>query len=291
MEFTDALALFILMSPVFYLAVVFVKKEQSERQRKERECRAEINRKKEQSERQIKEKEKEKEKAYEERDREQRKKREYRSEINRKKEQGERQRKEREYRAEINRQKEQSERQSKEREYRAEINRQKEQSERQIKEKEKAYEERDREQRKKREYRAEINRKKIEYEEWQIANPNLGYLYVLNNKIVTGYIKIGFTKREKIQERIKEINRGTGVIGKWQLAEKWHVNDPNHCEKIVHKRFKEIRVQKDREFFEIDFKEARLLIHGMMDKRGYYIDKGAVYEYWKDGEYREILKY
>jgi UPF0716 family protein affecting phage T7 exclusion len=251
MEFTDALALFILMPPVFYLAVVFGKKEQSERQRKERECRAEINRKKEQSERQIKEKEKEKEKAYEERDREQRKKREYRAEINRKKEQ----------------------------------------SERQIKEKEKAYEERDREQRKKREYRAEINRKKIEYEEWQIANPNLGYLYVLNNKIVTGYIKIGFTKREKIQERIKEINRGTGVIGKWQLAEKWHVNDPNHCEKLVHKRFKEIRVQKDREFFEIDFKEARLLIHGMMDKRGYYIDKGAVYEYWKDGEYREILKY
>lgn len=127
---------------------------------------------------------------------------------------------------------------------------------------------------------AEKERKAKEYEDWRIANPNLGYLYVLSNKIVIGHIKIGFTTRETIQERIKEINRGAGVIGKWQLAEKWHVDDARHCEKLVHKRFKEIRTQKDREFFEIDLIEARLLIHEMMDKRGYYL-KG---KYWKDGE-------
>jgi len=130
--------------------------------------------------------------------------------------------------------------------------------------------------------KAEKERKAREYEEWRIANPNLGYLYVLNNKIVIGHIKIGFTTRETIQERIKEINRGTGVIGKWQLAEKWHVDDARTCEKLVHnhKKFREARTQKDREFFEIDLIEARLLIHEMMDRRGYYLNG----EYWKDGE-------
>lgn len=130
--------------------------------------------------------------------------------------------------------------------------------------------------------KAEKERKEREYEEWRIANPNLGYLYVLNNKIVIGHIKIGFTTRETIQERIKEINRGTGVIGKWQLAEKWHVDDARYCEKLVHnhKIFREARTQKNREFFEIDLIKARLLIHEMMNKRGYYL-KG---EYWKDGE-------
>ena len=248
MEITDALALFIIiMSPFFYLSVVLLKKEYEERNERKR---IEIER---------------------------------RPEIHRKKERDERQRIEKENQAEIHRKKERDER-----EYLAEIFRQKKQYEKEKTNREtREYEERDERQRKEREYRSEIHRKKEQYEAWKIENPNLGYLYILNNKIVYGHIKIGFTTREAIQDRIKEINRGTGVIGKWKLAEKWYVDDARHCEKLVHKRFKEIRTQKDREFFEIDWKEARLLIHEMMDKRGYYIDKGGSYEYWKDG----VIKY
>ena len=127
---------------------------------------------------------------------------------------------------------------------------------------------------------AEKERKAREYAEWRISNPNLGYLYVLNNKVVSGHIKIGFTARDAIEERIKEINRGTGVIGKWQLAKKWHVDDAHECEKLVHKKFKEIRTQKDREFFKIELQDGIKLIQAMMDKRGFYING----EYWKDGE-------
>ena len=259
MEFTDALGVFIIMLFSFWGAVVLIKEvydEPDERQRIERENQAEINRQKEQQEREK---------------------------INRQKERGERERIERENQTEINRKKERDER-----EYLAEIIRQKKQYEKEKTNREtREYEERDERQRKEREYRSEIHRKKEQYEVWKIENPNLGYLYILNNKIVYGHIKIGFTTREAIQDRIKEINRGTGVIGKWKLAEKWYVDDARHCEKLVHKRFKEKRTQKDREFFEIDLKEARLLIHEMMDKRGYYIDKGGSYEYWKDG----VIKY
>ena len=127
---------------------------------------------------------------------------------------------------------------------------------------------------------AEKERKAREYAEWRISNPNLGYLYVLNNKVVSGHIKIGFTARDAIEERIKEINRGTGVIGKWQLAKKWHVDDAHECEKLVHKKFKEIRTQKDREFFKIELQDGIKLIQAMMDKRGFYING----EYWKDGK-------
>ena len=283
MEFTDALAVFIIMLVFFWGAVVLIKEvydEPDERQRIDRENQAEINRQKEQYERERINK---KTKEYEERDERQRREIERRSEINRQKERGERERIDRENQTEINMKKERDEK-----EYLAEIIRQKKQYEKEKTNKEtRAYEERDERQRKEREYRSEINRQKEQYEAWKIANPNLGYLYILNNKIVYGYIKIGFTTREAIQDRIKEINRGAGVIGKWKLAEKWYVDDARHCEKIVHKRFKEKRTQKDREFFEIDLKEARLLIHEMMDKRGYYIDKGGSYEYWKDG----VIKY
>ena len=280
MKFTDALALFILiMSPFFYLAVVLVKKEYEERnkkKRKESDYRKEID--KQRKEREFRIERQRKEREYQEEIDRQTKEREYLIELKKK---------ERENQEEIHRQKERDER-----EYLAEIIKQKNQYEKEkINRETREYEEREERQRKEREYKSEINRQKEQYEAWKIANPKLGYLYILNNKIVIGHIKIGFTTREAIQDRIKEINRGTGVIGKWKLAEKWYVDDARHCEKLVHnhKIFKKKRTQKDREFFEIDLIEARLLIHEMMDKRGYYIDKGGTYEYWKDGA-AQIIK-
>lgn len=126
----------------------------------------------------------------------------------------------------------------------------------------------------------EIRRKELEYEKWKIENPNLGLVYVLKNDMAKGHVKIGFTEREEIQHRIKEINTGSGVIGKWQLVKYWYVDNARDCEKFIHITFKKERTQKDREFFEIEERKAVFLIQRMMDKRGYYV-KG---EYWKDGE-------
>ena len=132
----------------------------------------------------------------------------------------------------------------------------------------------------KRKEQYELRRKEIEYEKWKIENPNLGFVYVLKNDIAKGHVKIGFTEREEIQHRIKEINSGSGVIGKWQLVKYWHVDNARDCERFIHKTFKKERTQRDREFFEIEERKAVFLIQRMMDKRGYYV-KG---EYWKDGE-------
>ena len=132
----------------------------------------------------------------------------------------------------------------------------------------------------KRKEQYELRRKEIEYEKWKIENPNLGFVYVLKNDIAKGHVKIGFTEREEIQHRIKEINSGSGVIGKWQLVKYWHVDNARDCERFIHITFKKERTQRDREFFEIEERKAVFLIQRMMDKRGYY----AQGEYWKDGE-------
>ena len=133
---------------------------------------------------------------------------------------------------------------------------------------------------------AEKERQRKELIEWQITHPNLGFVYILKNEMAKGHVKIGFTDRESTTQRIKEINSGTGVIGKWKLVKDWHVDNAMDCEGILHnhKEFKEIRTQKDREFFKINEEEAAIIIQEIMDKRGYYIGR----KYWKDGKYREI---
>ena len=133
---------------------------------------------------------------------------------------------------------------------------------------------------------AEKERQSKELIEWKITHPNLGFVYILKNEMANGHLKIGFTDRESTTQRIKEINSGTGVIGKWQLVKNWHVDNARDCESILHnhKELKGIRTQKDREFFEINEEEAVVIVQEIMDKRGYYIGR----KYWKDGEYREI---
>jgi len=130
---------------------------------------------------------------------------------------------------------------------------------------------------------AEQERKDKEYEEWKIANPKLGFIYVLKNDMAKGHVKIGFTNG-KTSKRIKEINSGTGVIGKWSLIKHWHVDDARDCEQRIHKKFSRERTQKNREFFEIEETKAVIMLQEFMDKRGYYIDR----KYWKDGECKTI---
>ena len=130
---------------------------------------------------------------------------------------------------------------------------------------------------------AEQERKDKEYEEWKIANPKLGFIYVLKNDMAKGHVKIGFTNG-KTSKRIKEINSGTGVIGKWLLIKHWHVDDARDCEQRIHRKFSRERTQKNREFFEIEETKAVIMLQEFMDKRGYYIDR----KYWKDGECKTI---
>ena len=130
---------------------------------------------------------------------------------------------------------------------------------------------------------AEQERKDKEYEEWKIANPKLGFIYVLKNDMAKGHVKIGFTNGET-SKRIKEINSGTCVIGKWSLIKHWHVDDARDCEKRIHRKFSRERTQKDREFFEIEEESVVLMMQEFMDKRGYYVDR----KYWKDGECKTI---
>jgi hypothetical protein len=73
---------------------------------------------------------------------------------------------------------------------------------------------------------------------------NEGYMYVLENKGQPGILKIGYTDRTP-QERLKEINGGTGVITPWYIINSFACKAPAHIEGMVHTQLWDYHVNKE----------------------------------------------
>lgn len=77
-----------------------------------------------------------------------------------------------------------------------------------------------------------------------------GFVYVLSNKTldVKSTYKIGYTTR-KVKDRVKEINKGTGVIE--PLEEYWSIETTSayELERVIHKDLAEFRIDNKKEFF------------------------------------------
>jgi hypothetical protein len=86
---------------------------------------------------------------------------------------------------------------------------------------------------------------------------NEGYIYILENKGIPGVLKIGYTDRS-VQERVKEINRGTGVITTWYTVSSFPCKSPKHIETIIHQKLKPFNINK--EGFGIKQQEAERII-------------------------------
>jgi hypothetical protein len=83
-----------------------------------------------------------------------------------------------------------------------------------------------------------------------------GFLYILRNEQYPVFVvKIGRTTR-KSEERAKEISGATGVVGEFQVLFEERVADIALAEKLVHDRLAGYRVQENREFFRVPYKEA-----------------------------------
>ena len=76
-------------------------------------------------------------------------------------------------------------------------------------------------------------------------------IYILTNESMPNLIKIGLTKRDDLNIRIKELYT-TGVPLPFNIYYACLVNDSKRTEDILHKLFKENRINKKREFFQID---------------------------------------
>ena len=83
-----------------------------------------------------------------------------------------------------------------------------------------------------------------------------GYIYILQNTLMPGILKIGFTERTVV-ERLNEINKATGVITPWQVCDFWFTQGPYLIEQEIHRKLSDYRVADNREGFAIDFTIAR----------------------------------
>lgn len=77
----------------------------------------------------------------------------------------------------------------------------------------------------------------------KIINENDGFIYILKNHYIPNVYKVGYTKRDAI-ERAKEISRGTGVPGDWEVAREWPVVDAYETEQYIFLEFEGYRIQK-----------------------------------------------
>lgn len=89
-----------------------------------------------------------------------------------------------------------------------------------------------------------------------------GIVYILVNKAMPGLVKIGKTTREKVELRMNELY-STGVPLPFQCAFAGKVEDVSKVEKAFHTAFGPNRVNKNREFFQIEPEQAIALLELM----------------------------
>ena len=73
---------------------------------------------------------------------------------------------------------------------------------------------------------------------------NEGYIYILESKGQPGILKIGYTDRTP-QERVREINRGTGVIVPWYIVNAFPCKAPDSIEVLVHQALHPYHLNKE----------------------------------------------
>ena len=93
-----------------------------------------------------------------------------------------------------------------------------------------------------------------------------GWIYILSERSQPQYLKIGVTTRS-VEVRVKEINSATGVMIPYGVRAVWKVSSAREAERDIHALLAQYRIRRDREFFEIEFKEASRIINNYLKKK------------------------
>jgi hypothetical protein len=96
---------------------------------------------------------------------------------------------------------------------------------------------------------------------------SIGKIYILSTRESKDILKIGYTNRT-VEERVKEINSATGVLIPYGVRALWVIKSAKEIEGDLHKLFAAFRIRQDREFFQMDFKDAfRFISNYIREKR------------------------
>lgn len=99
-----------------------------------------------------------------------------------------------------------------------------------------------------------------------------GYVYLLTNEAMPGYVKIGFTERT-VEERIEELSKPTGVPMTFDCFFAVKVENAENVEKKIHDGLKDFRLP-NREFFKIAPERVRSLMQ-LPDHEVYVPNEGT----------------
>ena len=91
-------------------------------------------------------------------------------------------------------------------------------------------------------------------------------IYILSTRNHPDILKIGFTNRS-VTERVNEINGSTGVLVPYGVRAAWRIKDAEKIEKEIHNLFAEYRIRSDREFFNIKFEKAFVIINKFLREK------------------------
>lgn len=90
-----------------------------------------------------------------------------------------------------------------------------------------------------------------------------GSVYVLSNSGYDHLVKVGYTTRD-VATRAEELSADTAVPGDFKVEHETTVANPAAVERAAHDRLAPYKVDKDREFFEIDPDEAQQAIEHVL---------------------------
>ena len=79
----------------------------------------------------------------------------------------------------------------------------------------------------------------------------MGFVYILTNEAMPGYIKIGLTDQNDVESRVRSLD-STGVPLPFQCYYAARVEDNRRVEKALHTAFSDFRIRPNREFFRLD---------------------------------------
>ena len=91
------------------------------------------------------------------------------------------------------------------------------------------------------------------------------FIYVLENTLMPGLVKIGRTERP-VSERAGELSSHTGVPTSFVVVKEYAVENSVEAEKIIHERLSDFRVSDNREFFKMEAEDAMEIIESILPK-------------------------
>ena len=83
----------------------------------------------------------------------------------------------------------------------------------------------------------------------KIFRSKKGYLYIAVCEEMKGLVKIGKTKRDDVEKRMKELSKVTSTPQEFKCYHSFFCEDVDEVEKRAHILFQAYRVNKKREFF------------------------------------------